>query len=66
VTAVSSFLVRFSARTSWAQKVVNVLMVEVTWEASSFVGTRMRAETAFAGLVEEALRRRMEWMIGKR
>jgi hypothetical protein len=30
------------------------------------VGTRMSAETVFAGLVEVALRRRMEWMIGKR
>lgn len=66
MTAVSSFLVRFSARTSCAQNVVKILMVEVTWDASSFVGTRMRAETAFAGLAEEALRRRMEWMIGKR
>jgi hypothetical protein len=66
VTAASSFRVRFSARTSCAQKVVKVLMVEVTWDASSLVGTRMSAETVFAGLVEVALRRRMEWMIGKR
>jgi hypothetical protein len=45
---------------------VKVLMVEVTWDASSFVGTRISAETAFAGLVVDAFRRRMEWMIGKR
>ena len=66
MTAVSSFRVRFSARTSCAQKVVKVLMVDVTWDASSFVGTRISAETAFVGLVVDAFRRRMEWIIGKR
>jgi hypothetical protein len=45
---------------------VKVLIVEVTWDASSFVGTKISAEMAFAGLVEDAFRRRMEWMMGKR
>lgn len=51
---------------SCAQKVVKVLIVEVTCEASSLVGTRISAETALGGLVEVALRRRIEWMIGSK